>query len=117
MIDIKTMDQSPIIEITLYGKIVREDIEKVKDVFEQKITEQEPINILLHAESLDSITFDGLWEDLKMAKYLRSMAKAAIVSDKEWLKADAQLENLFPNVKVEHFAPNKQHTALAWLKS
>lgn len=117
MIDIKSINQNPFIEITFNGKMTKEDVEKARGIFEQKITEQEPINLLLHAENLEGVTLNGLWEDTKMAKYLRSVGKVAIISDKEWLKVDAKLENLFPGVEVEYFTTDKQNAALTWLKS
>ncbi|MGM8365810.1 STAS/SEC14 domain-containing protein [Virgibacillus sp. W0181] len=117
MIDIISADHSPVIEITINGKITKSDMDKFEELLSKKVTEQERINLLLIAENWSGITPKGFLEDMKMTKHLNSIKKAALVSDKTWIKAGAKLENLFPGIQVDYFTPDNKSAAIDWLKS
>ncbi|GAB4074687.1 hypothetical protein GCM10028778_21900 [Barrientosiimonas marina] len=116
MINVTTQTNSPIIEMAINGNVDKSDIEAFEETFKQKMTEQEPVNLLITVENMEGVTLKGLVEDLKMIRYIRSMKKAAVVTDTTWLKADAKLENLFPGVEVNYFTPDHAETAREWLK-
>ncbi|GAA0441782.1 hypothetical protein GCM10008983_18600 [Lentibacillus halophilus] len=115
MINVTSQKGSPIIEMVMKDKISKTDIETFEETLKQKITEQEPVHLLITFENLEGVTLKGLVEDLKMIKYLRSIKNVAVITDQTWIKADAKLENLIPGIKVDFFTPDNTEAAREWL--
>lgn len=115
MLDVKDIKHN-VIEATVRGEVTETDMEKITTLYKEKVTKEEPINLLLVMEDMDSITIKGILKDMEMAKYLKSLKKVAIVGDKTWLEVDAKIENLMPGVEIEQFDLNKKEKALNWLE-
>ncbi|TMN21697.1 SpoIIAA family protein [Lentibacillus cibarius] len=116
MINVTTQKNSSIIEIVINGKFDETDINTFEEAIRQKITEQEPVNLLITAKNMEGVTLRGIVESLKMFRYLKSIKKAAVITDQTWVKIDAKLENLLPGIKIDYFTPDHAKAACEWLE-
>lgn len=115
MLDVKNIKHN-VIEANVRGEITETDMEKITTLYKEKVTKEEPINLLLVMEDLDGITIKSVLKDMEMAKYLKSLNKVALIGDKTWLKVDAKIENLMPGVIIKQFDLNEKENALNWVE-
>lgn len=115
MVDVKNIKHN-VIEVTVRGEITETDMEKITTLYKEKVTKEEPINLLLVMEDLEGITIKGILKDMEMAKYLKSLKKVALLGDKTWLEVDAKVENLMPGVNIKQFDLNEKEKALNWVE-
>lgn len=113
MLDVKAIRHN-IIQVIVRGKITETDMQEITTMYKEKVTKEEPINLLLVMEDMEGITMKGLLKDMELAKYLTSLKKVAIVGDKTWLEVDAKVENLMPGVEIKQFDLNEKEKALDW---
>jgi len=116
MIKIKHTPYDPLMEVTLRGKITKEDMREFGTAFKQKTFETEPINVLFNAEDWEGITLRGFLEEANWSIVLKSMKKAAYVTNKPWVKAHVKLENLTPGIQSALFPTTKKAEAIEWLE-
>ncbi|XAW87993.1 STAS/SEC14 domain-containing protein [Vibrio sp. CDRSL-10 TSBA] len=67
-------------------------------------------------------TLDAIWVELKqmpeLIALMRSFNKAAILSDKQWIKTASELEGkLMPHIEIKAFDRSEKAQAEAWLNS
>ena len=116
MIAYSTDEQNRIFEITINGRIDKEDFSPLIADLERKIAEWGDVRVLKIVKSVGSITPAVLVDDLKFgAKHFRSFTRVAAVTDNAWVsKVAAALGPLFPgDVKV--FGADELAEARRWL--
>lgn len=116
MIEIANIESSPIVELRVDGKLTKDDIQEIDAFFESKVSEHDPVNILLQLENWDGLTLKGFIEDFKLMTHLKRKNKIAVVADTKLFKADARMEDMLPGINVQHFEPNEMTSAKRWLK-
>lgn len=115
MIEIIDRTEHSILEISIIGTLTKVDFEQIDDFFADELMTDAKLNVLLLMDDWDGIKPSGLVEDMKLAKYVKNVKKAALVSDSEFLNIDAQVENLFPEIQVKYFPSTKRLDAENWL--
>lgn len=115
MIEIANIENSPIVEFRVNGKLTKADVQAIDDFFETKVSDDKSVNMLLLMENWEGLTFKGLLEDFKLIKHVDKMNKIAIVGDSKFLKEDAKLEDLYPGISIVYFETDKE-TAKKWLE-
>ncbi|MUV36846.1 hypothetical protein JNUCC1_00650 [Lentibacillus sp. JNUCC-1] len=116
MVEIANIENSPVVEMKVSDKLTQDDIKEVDNFLENKVGEQESVNILLLMGNWEGMTIKGLLEDFKMVKHMKKMNKAAIVADSTFLKADSKLEDLFPGIRIKYFETDEKDAAKQWLE-
>ncbi|WP_240377125.1 STAS/SEC14 domain-containing protein [Bacillus piscicola] len=116
MIEIASIQNSPVIEVDVSDKLTKDDIQEMDDFFENRVSENETVNILLLMGDWEGLTLKGLLEDFKMVKHMKKMDKAAVVADSNFLKADSKIENLYPGLRVAYFETDEKEAAKKWLE-
>lgn len=108
-----------VVAMRVSGTLTGDDIERVTLVLEAALSRHQ--HIALYADMVDfaDMTAEALLKDLrygisKIGQWSR-FGRAAVVSDREWLRAIARLENhVIPGIDIRAFGKNEREAALAW---
>jgi hypothetical protein len=113
-------DSEHVIGLRIGGKLCADDIQRVVDVAEFKLSamgEGSRLRVYVEVESFGGLSFEALLKDLKFGfAHLRDFEKKAVVSDTAWMARMATLmDPLFPSIHVKHFQPEEREAARAWV--
>jgi len=108
------------IGLRIAGKLSVDDIQRVVDVAELKLTamgEGSRLRVYVEVESFGGFSFDALVKDLKFGfAHLRDFERKAVVSDTAWMgRIAAMADPLFPSIHVRHFKLEERDAARAWV--
>lgn len=116
MLHLKEIPETNIVELTLDGKISQEDFMVVTTILENKIKKQGKLKILEEVKSFDGLPLKLWWKDLKFGLIHRNdFEKAAVVSDKIWLRLLTQAIKPFTKGEVRFFKHRHVRDARLWL--
>ncbi len=101
----------------LEGKIHSNDYAVLTPLLEEKISEFGSANLLLIAEGVKGETVSAMKKDAKFGfgPYSK-VAKFALVTDQEWLRAAVHLMSPFTSTVEKVFDLDQQTEAEAWLE-
>jgi hypothetical protein len=102
------------------GTVTAEDYDKIIPALEEKLNEHEEIGILADLTDLEDMTRDALRRDLQygLSKLgeLHRFQRAAVVSEKQWIKAATEMTGaLFPQIEARVFPADEKTQALEWV--
>jgi hypothetical protein len=102
------------------GTVTAEDYDKIIPAIEEKLNEHEEIGILADLTDLEDMTGDALRRDLQygLSKLgeLHRFQRAAVVSEKQWIKAATEMTGaLFPQIEARVFPADEKTQALEWV--
>lgn len=102
------------------GTLTAEDYDKVIPVIEEKLSAHPEIGILADLTDLEDMTGDALRRDLQygLSKLgeLHPFQRAAVVSEKQWIKAATEMTGaLFPQIEARVFPADEKTQALEWV--
>ena len=118
MLEIIDIGAENVLACRMDGKIELDDIERVKTRVAEILAHHDKVRVYVEMESFDGISFQALWEDLKLGFHnLKSFSHKAVVSDKKWVANIAKVaDKLFGSIELKHFTPEERDDALAWIK-
>ncbi|AZO63706.1 MAG: STAS/SEC14 domain-containing protein [Mesorhizobium sp.] len=102
------------------GTVTAQDYDKVIPAIEEKLSEHEEIGVLADLTDLEDMTGDALRRDLqyglsKLGEFHR-FQRAAVVSEKQWIKAATEMTGaLFPQIEARVFPKDEKAQALEWV--
>lgn len=122
MIDFLHQDTDTVISFRLEGKIVAEDIDKIADLLEAKFDSGESVSLYIEIDNDLEESFGGIFEQAKKAftvilPNLGKIKKAALVSDKNWLRKITDFKNMFSSMEMRGFPSGEKDAAFDWVKS
>ncbi|RWO56122.1 STAS/SEC14 domain-containing protein [Mesorhizobium sp.] len=102
------------------GTVTAEDYDKIIPTIEVKLREHEEIGILADLTDLEDMTGDALRRDLQygLSKLgeLHRFQRAAVVSEKQWIKAATEMTGaLSPQIEARAFPADEKTQALEWV--
>ncbi|MCB1140257.1 MAG: STAS/SEC14 domain-containing protein [Leptospiraceae bacterium] len=119
MFQIKSQNNQ--VEVTMSGKLDSEGMKRALDEFEQACLSVNEGTMLydvvdFHIPSLDAVMIE-FSRFPTMIGLITRFRKAALLTDKEWLKKVSEFEGmLIPGLEIKGFAREDRETALAWLQ-
>lgn len=112
--------ENHIIEMTIAGKISREELKKAIEEIEAPISEWENLRVLKRVDSFRGIEMAAFVDDLKFAyenfSHLKRVKKVAVVTDVEWVETITKLMKSVLPYEIEVFENEDIEEARAWLK-
>lgn len=102
------------------GTLTAADYDEMIPRIEKKLRDHERIGVFVDMERFEDMTGEALRRDIgysvdKLGE-LHRFGRAAIATDKRWLKAVAEFgEALFPQVDLRVFPSDEKERALAWV--
>ena len=116
--DYKPVDENGFAVLTISGKLVSEDFDRVVPLVEDDIAKHGRIRLLERVESFTGLDPMALWKDMRFGLPLvGKISHVALVSDAAWMRAATDvMGGLFPG-KVKSFELETEEAARMWLKS
>jgi ABC-type transporter Mla MlaB component len=120
MLNYSIDQENHIIEVTISGKITKDELTKMIGEIESPLKEWNEVRILKRIDSFGGMEFAAIADDLKFAynnfNHLKKMKKVAVVTDTEWIeKISGFFSSFFPG-EVKLFEQEDIEKARTWLK-
>lgn len=111
------MEDSPVVEIVVEGKITSKDMKTVIKEVETDLTKYEKIRVLEDIRDFKGIDPMALWIDLKQVSKISRISHAAIVADAKWVKTVAEaIGGLYP-FEMKVYERSQISEARTWLEN
>jgi len=120
MIELKKIEGTDIFEFSIDGKIDKESVENLYNLFELKAERHEKMKLLGTINEFPAFEdFKAFGKTMGMkAKAIATIAKYAILSDRDWIETLLPVGNFIsPGIPLKHFDLNEREQAIAWLKT
>lgn len=109
---------SVVMEVSVSGKLTREDYENFESEFERLLATQDKVRLLLLLHDFDGWTAGAVWEDVKFdAKHFNDVDRIAIVGESKWEHAIAFFYKPFTRATVQYFDRADEQAARTWISS
>lgn len=119
MLTYHTDPEKRLIEVTLSGKVSREELRKTIEEIQEPFESWPEIRILKRIDSFDGIEWRALVDDLKFVYQnlgnFKKIKKVAVVSDKEWIENLSEWLGPVFFGEVKTFENEDIESARSWL--
>ncbi|MER9976464.1 STAS/SEC14 domain-containing protein [Mesorhizobium sp. M0085] len=104
------------------GTVTAGDYDKVIPAIEAKLSDHKDIGVLTDLADFEDMTAGALRRDLQygLSKLgeLHRFKRAAVISNKQWIKAATEMTDaLFPQIEARVFPEDEKAQALKWVAS
>lgn len=114
---LKETDGGKTLEVSLTGKLVRDDYDTFVPTVEQAIEANGKIRMLVVMHDFNGWTVSAAWEDTKFgARHFRDIDRLAMVGETKWQHGMAMFCKPFTMATVRYFEHDKLEAARAWLR-
>jgi hypothetical protein len=104
------------LEVTLTGKLVKEDYENFVPVVERLVKQHGKIRILLVMHDFHGWTAGALWEDTKFATHhFNDIERLAVVGETKWQRGMVVFCKPFTAATIRYFDHTAANEARAWI--
>lgn len=117
MIDYREDPESNVIELTVDGRVSRDELDDVATRLEAAIAKHGSVRLLEHVQSFGGMDPSVYWEDLKFSlRHLRDFSRCAVVADQTWVEWITKSAAPFVKCDLRHFKPDQIEQARQWLR-
>ncbi len=117
-IELKTDENGRILNVTLSGKLTRQDYQQFLPEVERQIGQHGKLRMLVDMHDFHGWTVGALWEDIKFdMRHYKDIERIAFVGETKWQKGMAAFCKPFTNATLRYFDHNQAAEARAWLSS
>ena len=118
MILYHTEPDSPVIEISVEGKLTDHDLREAIERMRGDLELNGKTRVLERIEHFTGLEPKALWTDLTLGVSLaRKVTRAAVVADAGWIRASMHLARFFTRADVKAFRINELEQARAWINA
>jgi len=118
MILYHTDPDSPVVEISVQGKITDHDLREAIERLRGDLELNGKTRVLERIEHFTGIEPKALWTDLTLGvSVARKITRAAVVADAGWIHASMHLARFFTKAEVKAFHVNELDQARAWINA
>lgn len=118
MILYHTDPDSPVVEISVEGKITDRDLREAIERLRGDLELNGKTRVLERIEHFTGIEPKALWTDLTLGvSVARKITRAAVVADAGWIHASMHLARFFTKAEVKAFHVNELDQARAWINA
>ncbi|MGQ7249328.1 STAS/SEC14 domain-containing protein [Halomonas sp. V046] len=120
MLELTHPPASHVVAMKASGTITANELQKAIDAIEAHKNKHPRINMVAELDDLRWMTFTALLRDigygLTQIGDIKRYHRAAVITDKEWIKHIAHLEDrLFKALEIRTFASKERAAAMAWV--
>lgn len=117
MIDYREQPESNIVEITIDGKITREEYDKLASQLEAKIKAHGSVRVLEEVRSIGGIEPSVFWKDAKFGfRHLNDFSSIAVVADQKWIEWVTKIFKPIMRCPVAVFHLDQIEQAREWIQ-
>jgi hypothetical protein len=116
MIRYSTEPNSPVVELTVEGKVTDADlkanIERLRDDLERN-GKTRVLEVIQHFTGMEP---QAVWTDLRLGLTLaHKVTRVAVVADQAWIRAASHLGRFFTSAELKAFEPSELDQARRWV--
>ena len=117
MVEIVLTRADRVIGFRVDGQIQTADFDRISDIVEEKLKSHQKLRMYAEIKSLKGMSLEAFLKDLKFSiKHHERFEKAAIVSDKDWLRKIVAVEDkLLNGIEMKSFTFSEEQDAMAWI--
>ncbi|RKR31683.1 STAS/SEC14 domain-containing protein [Paraburkholderia sp. BL17N1] len=109
---------SPVIEISVEGKITDHDLREAIERMRGDLELNGKTRVLERIEHFTGIDPKALWTDITLGvSVARKVTRAAVVADAGWIRASMHLARFFTKAEVKAFHVNELEQARIWINT
>ncbi|WP_010230338.1 SpoIIAA family protein [Gillisia marina] len=91
-------------------------IEELHEAINNKLQENETINLFIEIKQGNKISFSALMKDLKFKKeHAQQFGKIVVVTDLNWFQNVMEIKDLLMDAEVRGFEPKYRMKAMSWI--
>ena len=118
MILYRTEPDSPVIEISVEGKITDHDLREAIERIRGDLELNGKTRVLERIEHFTGIEPKALWTDITLGvSVARKVTRAAVVADAGWVRASMHLARFFTKAEVKAFHVSELEQARIWINT
>ena len=115
-IELTEKDEGRILEVSLTGKLVKEDYNTIVPAVDRALEQHGKIRMLILMHDFHGWTVSAMWEDTKFgARHFRDIERLAMVGETEWQHGMAIFCKPFTTATVRYFERDEIEAARAWV--
>ena len=115
-IELKEKDGSKLLEVSLTGKLVKEDYNTFVPAVDRLIEQHGKIRMLVVMHDFHGWTASAMWEDTKFgARHFRDIERLAMVGETKWQHGMAIFCKPFTTATVRYFEHAEIEAARVWV--
>lgn len=116
MIRYSTEPNSPVVELTVEGKVTDADLKaniaRLRDDLERN-GKTRILEVIQHFTGMEP---RAIWSDLKLGLPLaHKVSRVAVVADQAWIRAATHLGRFFTSAELKTFEPAELEQARSWI--
>jgi hypothetical protein len=116
MISYRTEPNSPVVEVTVEGKVSDADLKAVFGRLRDDLEQNGKSRILEVIRHFGGMEPQAYWTDLKLGVPLANkVSRVAVVADQGWIRAATHLGGFFTRAELKTFEPAELERARAWI--
>lgn len=93
-----------------------EVVDQIHALIEERLKEQDKLNLYVEIQAGNEISFTAFFEDFKFKiQHSNDFYKIAVVTNLEWFKHIAFLEKIFMNSEIKSFSLTNRIEAINWI--
>jgi hypothetical protein len=120
MLELITVPAPHVVAIRISGRIDADELQRGIDAIEQAKQQHDKVSLYVEVDNLRWMTGTALVRDigygLTQFGRMHRFYRAAVVSDQQWVRTMANIENqLFQAIEVRAFPREDQHVAMKWV--
>lgn len=115
MISVHPTTVNKLLEIKIQGDLTEEDIGEFSALLILKTNAEDKVDFLIDFDEWKGTSCREFITCFKLEDHSEELNKLALVANSNWIKIDADLDNLLPHVELMQFQPDEKHIAEAWL--
>jgi hypothetical protein len=116
MIHYSTQPGSPVVEITVEGKITNRDLEDAIKRIHSEFDQDGKCRVLEIIRHFTGMELSALWTDIRLGVPLaQKIDRVAIVADQRWIRQLAEIGRLFTKAELKVFTMDELAVARTWI--
>ncbi|MEZ5425961.1 MAG: STAS/SEC14 domain-containing protein [Pyrinomonadaceae bacterium] len=120
MVNFLHLEIKELLAFHLSGTVSAEDIDLIADSLEEKFDRFDEVNLYIEIDDSLEESFGGILEQAKkgfsvILPNLGKIKKAALVSDKAWLRKITDFKDLFFTMEMKGFSSPEKEEAFKWV--
>lgn len=114
----KEIPEEKTVELTVSGKVTKEDFNRISTQFEAFIDQHGEIKLIEIISDFKGFDPSVVWDGLKFdMKHIKNISHCAVVSDIGWMTPLAKTAGALVSTKLRTFDMNQVDEAKNWLKA
>jgi len=115
-VELKHDRASRLVEVTVSGKLDKEDYAAFVPVLEDLIRQWGKVRVLFIMHDFHGWTAGALWQDIKFdVKHFKDIERLAMVGEERWEKGMATFCKPFTTARIRFFPPEETDAARQWV--